>query len=905
MSMEKKSRSRLISLPFSQTWIVGSCLILFLLITTPLSTTCFANDSGGKADLRKRVESTLARHVEGAAIGEWLSTLESGSLKREAAEWILAWLPLSDLVSLDLSLLQEHVLSAVRTYHEVPWRDRLPREIWLRFVVPHRVSQEPVQPWRRVLHDRIWPRIANAGSMEEAALAVNRWCREQATFISTSRRDMGPLTTITRGLGRCEEEMILTISAMRSVGIPARGCSTPYWTFTDNNHAWVEVWADGQWYYMGGCEPAQCLNRAWFSNAAQRTGFVRSVAFGQFDPDGEPLYRTEKGSTIINSTAVYTRPFTLTARAEVEGIDRPEIRVNVFNFGSLRPIAWVRSGESIELGSGEYALTTGREGELLMQVVSGRPGEKVETIIDSDDLYDMKTSPGFWLCYPEGEERPMRDLDLVSDEEDRLMKLRVRAGEEERKKLHTPSDREKTFLDSLDQQDRARLETILEKPMESVSTVFLLLEWYQSERERTALLDFLERADDKDLLELDESAIRSHMDLALSVRFRLEETGLVIPDSIFHSYVLACRINREPGGPWRESLPLVPLDDDPMTSVRKVLTLFRHHVREEEKGFFGAPLNPGECWRLGLGTKEDLDVCLVGLLRRNGFPARYRFGAVEVWIGDFIRLDPLAGDLFRKGNEGEKSAGRGRLAITITRGGLPYEQAESWRHFMVCRPDTGYLESPYWDPSTGEQEWDAGDYILCSGLRVPGGSVYVRMRAFTVIPDSLTEITLPVDVKSGEWDSRAALISGPPPDSVLALLNKTAPLDSDGRPLPERGLFFLFVPGEPASRMINALGNLVQRLEKLELSLIPVLVGSENAGPWREALVAAGYPDRLWLDPIGKLRAVQDESETFEALVMLKAESGSEKDILLLRQGFDSAVDATVHLALDYLAINK
>ena len=70
------------------------------------------------------------------------------SLEHDAANWLLAWLPPSDLADLDLATLREHVDFASDAYRRAPWRDQLPREIWLRYVVPHRVSQEPVQAWR-------------------------------------------------------------------------------------------------------------------------------------------------------------------------------------------------------------------------------------------------------------------------------------------------------------------------------------------------------------------------------------------------------------------------------------------------------------------------------------------------------------------------------------------------------------------------------------------------------------------------------------------------------------------------------------------------------------------------------------------------------------------------------------
>jgi len=868
--------------------------IPFLLVPTGVASAASQRVEEGDGSLSARVESSLARHVQGEEIAAWHATLAPGSLERDAADWILAWLPLADLAALDLTLLQEHVIVAAQSYRESPWRDELPRELWLHFVVPHRVSQEPAQAWRRRFRAELLPRIDGAPDMDRAALAVNRWCREQATFISTSGRDLGPLTTMARGLGRCEEEMILTISALRAAGIPARRCAPPYWAHTDNNHAWVEAWADGRWYYIGGCEPGRCLNDAWFTNPARRAGFVRSVGYGEFDPAGEELYRAEKGSTIINSTSVYTDPFTLAVALYGGEADAPQIHVNVVNFGSLRPIARFDAGGEIALGPGEYAVTADLAGELLLSVVRGRPGERVEIALSEADRYDLEASPGFWLRYPEGEQAPRRDLELVSEEDRTLLNLRVRAREGDREKLRVPSTSELAALDSLNAGDRARVEEICTKPLERVSTIFLLLDCYRSAESREALLAFLERADDKDLLELNEIAIRSHVDAALAVRGRLDSIGLAVPDSLFADHVLACRIEREPGGAWRDGLPLIDLAEDAEASLAALLAAFRARMRPTESGFFGPPLDPAQSWRLGLGSDRDLGIALAGLLRRNGFPGRYRHGRCEVWLGQWRELDPLPDE----GAEEEDASrtGPGRLAIEITRGGLPYEQAESYRHFMVSRPADGYLESPWWDPLPGEQDWDAGDYLLCSAMRVPGGSVYARLRGFTVRPGELTRVSLPVDVDPAGWDPGDALLAGGSSDSLLARLAAAAPVDADGAALPTDGFFLLFAPGEPATRMLSALGEARARLEGRGIPLLPVLVGPAEAEPWTARLADAGFSPRLWRDTASSLDT-DGEGGSFEPIVMLRSEGKT----VLLRRGFDSAVGASAHLALDLM----
>jgi Transglutaminase-like superfamily len=850
------------------------------------------------ANLADRVAATLSNHYQGDAIATWRGTLSEGSLERDAADWILAWLPVADLVGLELSTLQEHVYFAAQVYRQAPWRNQLPRDLWLRFVVPHRVSQEPSQAWRRQFYHDIWPRVREAGSMELAALEVNRWCREQATFKSTSGRDQGPLTTIKRGIGRCEEEMILTICALRAVGLPARSCATPYWTFTDNNHAWVETWADGSWYYLGGCEPGRCLNDAWFTGAARRAGFVRSVAYGEFVPTNEPLYRSENGSTLINSTRVYTTPFELTPHIAGIELGACDIYINVMNFGSLRPIAKIASGGTIEIGPGEYALTAAMDEQapMLLKVVRGQPGGAVEITLSETDRYDLAASPGFWLRYPESEQAPKRDLDLVAERDQSLHQLRLRARDADREKLRSLNEAEEETLAALDSISASVISATLEKPIQSVSDVFTLLAYYPDVPARPALIDFLSRTDDKDLLELSVFDIASHLDYALAVRHRTEKAGLFFADSLFYEYILACRIDYESGGPWREGLPLIPLvEGNPRQSVTKLLARYHDQIKPVERQFFGNLMNPSDTWLAGHGTPRDRAIALIGLLRRNGFPARYHHGATQVWLEDWIRLDPETADFYsapEQSGQVADSDAPGRLELTITRGGMPYPEAQSYANFNISRPKEGYYENPWWDPQLGEQEWPTGDFVLSSAMRIPGGSIYCRLREFQVQPGALTSVSLPVDIDASEWNPGEGLISHID-DSLLRKLSS-----AQEETLPEHGLFFFFIPGEPASRMLTAFSRVGPRLVAGNIELVPVLIGDDDAGAWEDQLAEAGFA--------GQLRRIANLSDMtdFEPITLLKVAGDQGNKTLFQLQGFDAGIDGQVHLALDILENN-
>ncbi len=882
---------------------IFALISLLVLLTAGCSQTPAESES---RNLDRQVAGTLSRHPDGEALGKWYDALPLGSLEQEAARWILAWLPTSDLATLNLALLQEHVNGACSTYRNTAWGDRIPKDVWLHFVVPHRVSQEPLQNWRSELGIPLARVTAPYSSMEEAALAVNRWCRQQATYISTSGRDMGPLTTIARGLGRCEEEMILTICAMRAAGIPARACSTPYWTFTDDNHAWVEVWADGRWYYAESCDDRRCLNDAWFSNAASRTGFVRSVGYGEFDPSPEPLYRAKDGVTIVNSTSVYTAPFTL--RVKVAGDPEADIYVNVLNYGTIRSIAKISAGKEIKLGPGSYALTAASNEKnpdgstaLLLKSITASSGDVLDIVLDeASDLYDTEKSEGFWLTYPDAGSRNSRQEVLVSDAQNRHHRLLIASEKADRQKRRLLTETETAILDSLPVPLQMEWKKIQEKPCASFSPFVQLVSWYREPEQQQALTWLLADGDDKDLLELDEATARSHVDLALEVKNRIQPLGITIPLDIFRSDLLALRIHKESFGDWRTTMPEIPLADSGDASLDMLLNIFRNRVEILPNRYFGNPMPPHHVWQLAGGTETDLKVAFVGLCRRNGFPARYRHGKVDVWLGEYVEVDPLPSEETSSGKSEDETTGTGWLDIQITRGGLPYEQAQPYRQFMISRPDEGFLDTPWWDPVLGLQTWDAGSFWFCATMRVPGGSAHGRLTSFAISPEETTTVTLPLDIDARGWDP-GKLVD----DSLAAGLKAALAFSSTAGKWPSEGLFLIFEPGEPATRMIPAVAHLHSRLQSMGLSVIPVLVGQSAGAPWVEKLVSAGLPAHLYRDPSGVLGQwlANDAAHGPVAALFVDMEHGAQAadEIILLRSGLDNGIDGSAHLALDSL----
>lgn len=316
------------------------------------------------------LDSLLAVQRERAGVfaEELFSVLDSDDLcpeEREDSRFLLAYMPLSDLAMIDEQALLENVRLAREVCARFEWGEQVNGDLYRHFVLPHRISQEPfVSGWREQFLEELTPRVEGL-SMTDAALEVNHWCHEVATYVQTSARDQDPLTTIRSGFGRCEEEMILTIAALRSVGIPARQCATPYWPHTDSNHAWVEVWTDGEWHYFGACEPEPLINSAGLARSAGRAMLVVSTAYGDYRGD-EPILKRYDRSTLINSTPVYGRTRELeVALLDHRGRPIPNHRIisNLFNLGCLRPALGLNTDSDglcrVTCGLGDWTVSGG------------------------------------------------------------------------------------------------------------------------------------------------------------------------------------------------------------------------------------------------------------------------------------------------------------------------------------------------------------------------------------------------------------------------------------------------------------------------------------------------------------------------------------------------------------------
>lgn len=251
------------------------------------------------AQYRSRVDVAFAKR--NALLGNKLLTakeLKANGVTMQEAEamrFLYAYMPLADATDYSFDYYLNNVRTTFKTQREMKWN--VPELLFRHFVLPIRVNNENLDNSRQVFYEELKQRVEGM-SMKDAILEVNHWCHERVTYQPSDGRTSAPLATIKSAYGRCGEESTFTVAALRAIGIPARQVYTPRWAHTDDNHAWVEAWADGKWYFLGACEPEPVLNLAWFNAPASRAMLMHTKAFGNYDGPEEVMSRSDNYTEI-------------------------------------------------------------------------------------------------------------------------------------------------------------------------------------------------------------------------------------------------------------------------------------------------------------------------------------------------------------------------------------------------------------------------------------------------------------------------------------------------------------------------------------------------------------------------------------------------------------------------------
>ncbi len=285
-------------------------------------------------------------------------------------DFLMDNMSVADRITYPEDFWQKNVEKTLQTRNEMHWN--ISERDFLYFVLPLRVNNETLDDFRTLYADTLCRRVKGM-TMEQAILEVNHWCHEVATYQPSDARTSSPVATMRKGFGRCGEESVLTVAALRAVGIPARQVYTPRWAHTDDNHAWVEAISDdGRWHFIGACEPEPKLDMAWFNAPVSRAMLLHTKVFGK-DYDGpEEVIQKTQAYTEINVTSNYV-PVAKRVIAVIDEAGKPvegaDVSFKIYNYAEFYTVATYLTDIK-----GTTSLTTGKGDMLVMASKDGRFG---------------------------------------------------------------------------------------------------------------------------------------------------------------------------------------------------------------------------------------------------------------------------------------------------------------------------------------------------------------------------------------------------------------------------------------------------------------------------------------------------------------------------------------------------
>lgn len=647
---------------------------------------------------------------------------------REWAYFLLQSMPDVDLVNLKAEDFISYFEALKKSRERVAWKDRIDDFLFFYYILPHRVSQEPLENFTQIYADTLYELIKDAKDMREAVLRINEWVFTRMKYDPSERWDQDAIATIKRGFGRCEEMGILFMKALRTVYIPVRKVYTPWWPFTESNHAWVEVWVDGRWHFLGGGEPTD-LDHAWFATPSKRAALILSPVYGEMEEVEEIIYKRRKGSVLINTTPNYTDPIELLVKVLKDAVPQESIGVSlsVYNYSSLSPVAYELTDEKGEarfvMGRTDLFVYAGKDSLRGYSIYSPEDKEK-DTITINLSMTEIPDT-SFWFYTRRVKEEGREPA--YKPNWDSLKTLQ---------ELHFASIRllDSSLIDLIDSPEERRLLSIFYDARGNGKS---LIPFYKNlpDTLRATFISYCDALPPKDLVTLDTSWLKTQLEASLISKRYAEEFR--VPESLYTEYVLPDRILYEHSAGWRRYIQetLKELRKDRIEeTARSVISWTERNIEKvERKGYFGPMMNPRDVLRARRATNLERYLFIGGVLRSFGIPAKigWDYEGIEYWDGKWLR---------ESFEEKEREKEKAWLALqfyddekNITKDMKYYD------NFSITIFDE-YPErlSPSIDTSQG---WiiatlDKGRYWVVTGWRNGYGDTYVRLKTVEAKTDT-------------------------------------------------------------------------------------------------------------------------------------------------------------------------
>lgn len=791
---------------------------------------------------RQRVEQDFNQKKERLPQGDLFAIFDTDltSYEREALEFLYAYMPLADIADYSGEFHLMNVRASQKAADEMPWGKVIPEDLFRHFVLPVRVNNEHLDSARVVFYEELKNRVKSL-SLYDAILEVNHWCHEKAIYTPSDARTSSPLATVRTAYGRCGEESTLLVAALRSVGIPARQVYTPRWAHTDDNHAWVEAWADGKWYFLGACEPEPVLNLGWFNAPASRGMLMHTKVFGRYEGVEEVMSVTPN-YTEINVIGNYAP----TAKATVtvtDGQGKPVpdacVEFKLYNYAEFYTVARKRTDAegkaSLTAGKGDMLVWASKDGQFGYAKLSF--GKDHELAVKMDKTAGDGHTADFELVPPPEN----AELPEVTPEQRAENDLRM-AHEDSIRNAYVATfmtDETARYFARQYQLDEDAVARILVASRGNHRVIADFMARLRSEKSKRGGLDLLQRISAKDLRDVTLEVLMDHM-----------QSRMCKNADHFRRYVRNPRVSNEILTPYKGFFKKAVSKEDTeayKAEPMKLVAWVAQNIRvDNDCNLGGAPISPEGVWKARVADAHSRDIFFVSMARSMAIPARINgvTGKVQL-IGDDGAMDV---DLNHHPEEpvfmAEGIASKGKLVASYK----PIRSLDNpkyYSHFTLSKQTPqGSLQLLSYDEGDadmgGGTTWsnllkegtalEAGDYVLVTGTRLASGAVLSKTTFFNILPEKTTEIELVMRESEDEvqviGNFNSESLFTPLPDAGSAAQQSL--LQACGR-----GYFVVGILGvnqEPTNHALRDIASFKADLEKWGRKMVLLFPNEAKAG---------------------------------------------------------------------------
>lgn len=719
--------------------------------------------------------------------------------------------------------IEETIAATMLAREEMSWGATISDEEFLHFVMPVRVNNEVLDNSRPVFYKELRDRVRGK-TMGEAALEVNHWCHEKVTYHPSDARTSSPLSTLSQGIGRCGEESTFLVAALRAVCLPARQVYTPRWAHTDDNHAWVEVLTDGEWRFLGACEPEPVLNLAWFNAPASRGMLMTTKVAGSYMGKEEVLDDKSPVASFINVTSNYA-PVREIEVLVVDSLNNPVAGASVdfciYNYAEYYPAV-----ERTTDKSGKARVTAGM-GDMIVKatdgsrlnIVKSSPGEHSPLVIMLNKKIEDTESVDFDIVPPPERVTLPRVSEYERMENDRRLAREDSIRNSYYSTFSTPGSSyalaEKYGL------SEETLEKILAESRGNHQMIETLLSQLE-EGDRASLVRLLQVITEKDRRDVSREVLLDHLYNSVIDSDYDRET--------VERYVINPRIETEPLSAFKSELRSY-VTPERIAEWKESPERLSDFVAERVKidplsNPLGVRFAPSATIKRGVADRTSADILFVALARTAGIPARLNPVTANREIlsktGEWICADAYLSE--------DDVDSNGRIEFDCE-GGAALADPLYYTHFTISRIEDGKFRLMEYDENAtaGSINGSAvapGRYILTTGRRMADGEVLAHSEFFTVEAGQTTRVNL----KLREDDSKVSVIGSFDSENLFQPLSgeKRSILSATGRGYYILGL--LKANHEPSIHAINDLKSLSEELESVGNKIVLLFDSEEDLG---------------------------------------------------------------------------